>query len=242
MDRDGNLYFGLGTADFANAYLKTKDGQAHYDIKSDRGTIQKLSQDFKKRETVCTGIRFPVGMAFNRHGDLFCTDQEGATWLPNGNPLDELLHIQAGRHYGFPPRHPRFLPNVIDEPSVFDYGPQHQSTCGLVFNEGVNSGPSFGPPEWAGDALVTGESRGKLFRTRLVKTAAGYVAPNLLLACLQMLTIDACVSPPGRSGGLLSQRTARLGHGTKRYRQALQNLVHRPPGAAAAVCLCGRPS
>ena len=44
---------------------------------------------------------------------------------------------------------------MIDEPSVFDYGPQHQSTCGLNFNEPVNGGPIFGPARWAGDALVT---------------------------------------------------------------------------------------
>jgi putative heme-binding domain-containing protein len=197
MDKKGNLYFGLGTADFANAYLKTKDGKALFDINSDRGTIQKLSPDFKKRETVCTGIRFPVGLSFNRHGDLFCTDQEGATWLPNGNPFDELLHIEAGKHYGFPPRHPKHLPDVIDEPSVFDYGPQHQSTCGLFFNESVNGGPVFGPKDWAGDALICGESRGKLFRTKLIKTKTGYIAQNHLFACLQMLTIDACVSPQG---------------------------------------------
>jgi glucose/arabinose dehydrogenase len=114
--------------------------------KGERGTIQKVSPDFSRRETVCTGIRFPVALAFNAAGDLFCTDQEGATWLPNGNPLDELLHIEPGRHYGFPPRHPKHLPDVIDEPSVFDYAPQHQSTCGLNFNEPVSSGgPRLAP-------------------------------------------------------------------------------------------------
>src|SRR6185437_5292642 len=134
----------------------------------------------------------------NAAGDLFCTDQEGATWLPNGNPFDELLHIQRGRHYGFPPRHPKHLPNVIDEPSVFDYGPQHQSTCGFCFNEPVKKGgPVFGPKQWAGDVFVTGESRGKIFRTQLVKTANGYVAKNQTFACLNMLTIDCCVSPDG---------------------------------------------
>src|SRR5262245_45415483 len=197
MEQDGNLYLGRGPANFANAYLKSKDGKAEFDIKSERGTIQKVSPNFKKRETVCTGIRFPVGLAFNRHGDPFCTDQEGATWLPNGNPFDELLHIEPGKHYGFPPRHPRHLPGVIDEPSVFDYGPQHQSTCGLNFNEPVNGGPTFGPKSWAGDALICGESRGKIYRTQLVKTPAGYIAQNHLLARLNMLTIDACVSPKG---------------------------------------------
>lgn len=198
LDRDGNIYFGLGCANFTDAYLMDKaTGQSRYDLRSERGTILKVSPDFSHREIVCTGIRFPVALAFNAGGDLFCTDQEGATWLPNGNPFDELLHIQTGRHYGFPPRHPKHLPDVMDEPSVFDYGPQHQSTCGLNFNESVNGGPAFGPAWWRGDALIAGESRGKLYRTKLVKTAAGYVAQNQLIGALNMLTIDDCVSPQG---------------------------------------------
>ncbi len=197
LDSAGNLFFGIGTADYTNAYQIDRDGKAHYDLKSERGTILKVSPDFRHREIIATGVRFTVGLAFNRHGDLFATDQEGATWLANGNPFDELLHVQPGRHYGFPPRHPRHLPNVIDEPSVFDYGPQHQSTCGLFFNESVNGGPAFGPSRWAGDALLTGYSRGKLYRTQLVRTPGGYVARNSILACLNMLTVDCCVSPRG---------------------------------------------
>lgn len=196
-DRDGNWYFGLGTADYTNGHLVGPDGKSKFDLKSERGTILKLSPDFSKREIVCTGIRFPVGLAINSAGDLFATDQEGATWLPNGNPFDELLHIQPGRHYGFPPRHPRHLPGVIDEPSVFDYGPQHQSTCGLIFNEPVNGGPAFGPANWKDNAIVCGYSRGKLYRTELVKTAAGYVARNELFAGLGMLPADTCVTPKG---------------------------------------------
>lgn len=198
LDKDGNLYFGLGTANFTDAYLANKStGRADYSLKNERGTILKVSPDFKHREIVCTGIRFPVAMAFNAVGDLFTTDQEGATWLPNGNPFDELLHIQAGLHYGFPPRHPRLLPSVVDEPSVFDYAPQHQSTCGLNFNEPVNGGKTFGPDWWRGDALVTGYSRGKLWRTKLVKTVSGYVAQSQLFASLDALPADACVSPQG---------------------------------------------
>jgi putative heme-binding domain-containing protein len=67
----------------------------------------------------------------------------------------------------------------------------------MIFNEGVNGGPSFGPASWSGDALLCGESRGKLYRTKLVKTAQGYVAQNHLIACLGMLLVDACVSPQG---------------------------------------------
>ncbi len=196
-DKDGNIYFALGASNFTNGYLVDSLGKGHFNINSERGTILKVTPGSSKREIYCTGTRFPVAMAFNEEGDLFVTDQEGATWLPNGNPYDELLHIQKGRHYGFPPRHPRYLNNVIDEPSVYDYKPQHQSTCGLNFNLPVNGGPVFGPEWWSGDAIVSGYSRGKIYRTKLVKTAAGYVAENAIIASLPVLTVDAAVSPAG---------------------------------------------
>ncbi len=196
--QDHSVYFGLGTANFADPYLRDKEGNAGYTLDGERSSILRVSPDFSQREVFVTGIRFPVALAYNREGDLFCTDQEGATWVPNGNPLDELLHLQQGRHYGFPPRHPQHLPNVIDEPSTFDYGPQHQSTCGLTFNDPVVAGgPTFGPEFWAGDAFVCGYSRGKVWRTKLIKTPTGYVAQNHLFACLDMLTVDCCITPSG---------------------------------------------
>jgi putative heme-binding domain-containing protein len=208
MGRDGSLYFALDVADFSNAYLLDAEGKSHYDVQSERGTIQRISPDLSRREAICTGIRFPIALAFNDRGDLFCTEQEGATWMPNGNPFDELLHIRLDgtaprwnvtgmQHFGFPPRHPRHNPGVLDEPSTFDYGPQHQSACGMVFNPEVSEQQPFGPAWWAGDALVCGESRGKLWRTTLVPTAAGYVAASQLVAALQMLCVDACVAPNG---------------------------------------------
>ncbi len=215
IDAAGAIYFGLGTAAYNNAYLIDEQGQAHYDLASDRGTIQRIEPDLSRRSIVCTGVRFTIGLDFDEHGELFATDQEGATWLPNGNPFDELLHIpltdsSAKPHFGFPPRHPVHLPSVIDEPSLFDYAPQHQSTCGLAFNlprrfslgsHDPASPPQtalFGPEEWQGDVFVTGESRGKLYRTELVRTSRGaYVARNQIIASLGMLTVDCCVSPHG---------------------------------------------
>ena len=197
QDSVGNIFFALGAANFVAAYMVDSLGKAHYDLNSQRGTILKVKPGSSDREIFVTGTRFPVAMAFNKAGDLFATDQEGATWLPNGNPYDELLHIQEGRHYGFPTRHPTYLPHVIDEPSVYDYKPQHQSTTGLNFNDPVNEGPIFGPVWWEGDAIVTGYSRGKIYRTKLVKTPAGYVAQNNIIASVAALTVDACVSPEG---------------------------------------------
>lgn len=215
IDPEGAIYYGLGTAAYNNAYLIDEDGKAQYDLHSERGTILRIEPDLSKRSIVCTGVRFTIGMGFDNHGELFATDQEGATWLANGNPFDELLHIPttAGatkRHFGFPPRHPKHLPRVIDEPSLFDYGPQHQSTCGMAFNlprnfalakDDSSAQPQaslFGPDDWRGNVFVTGESRGKLYRTELVRTERGqYIARNHLIACLGMLTVDCCISPRG---------------------------------------------
>lgn len=196
--KDGSVYFGRGTYNFSDPLLKDKDGVPQYKLADESGAIIHVLPDFKTHEIVCTGIRFPVALRFNKKGDLFCTDQEGATWVPNGNPFDELLHIQQGRHYGFPARHPQYVPNVIDEPSTFDYAPQHQCTCGFNFNEPVRAGgPIFGPKNWTEDAIVTGCSRGKLYRTKLAESPTGYVATSNLIACLKMLTVDACISPDG---------------------------------------------
>ncbi|PYK57630.1 MAG: hypothetical protein DME21_16870, partial [Verrucomicrobia bacterium] len=55
----------------------------------------------------------------------------------------------------------------------------------------------FGPKWWEGDAFVAGESRGKIWRVRLVKTPHGYVGREFLIARLSMLTLDLAISPKG---------------------------------------------
>ncbi len=72
-----------------------------------RATIERaIAGRFRKcRPIGQLAKRFVQGSVFLsllpfRSGDLFCTEQEGATWLANGNPFDELLHVQKGKHYG----------------------------------------------------------------------------------------------------------------------------------------------
>ncbi|MGE3308742.1 MAG: c-type cytochrome [Limisphaerales bacterium] len=195
-DSEGNLYFGLLTADYSNPY-RVRNGVSHYDLNSRRGTIQKWTAATGELTTIATGIRVPYALAFNRHGDLFVTDQEGETWCPGGNPLDELNHIVPGRNYGFPPRDPAFLPTLVSESPIVGFGPQHQSTCGLVFNEASAAVKPFGPASWEGDAFVAGESRGKIWRVRLVRTPDGYVGRETIVARLSLLTTDVAVSPQG---------------------------------------------
>lgn len=204
---DGSWYVTMGSANPGNGYWQkaegdiwapdaVKTGKPAYSPDKRRGCLLRISPDGKV-EQLNSGLRYIMSLQWDRHGELFGTDQEGATWLPNGNPFDELLHLQTGRHYGFPPRHPKLLPGVVDEPSVWDYAPQHQSTCGFRFNGPAKDRPRFGPEFWAHDAIVTGESRGKLWRTTLEKTAAGYVAGNQLFASVGMLITDCTISPRG---------------------------------------------
>ncbi len=193
---DGGLFVTMGNAGYNNAYWHDKQGVAHYSLGARRGCLLRFGADGKVEQSV-SGLRYIMSLQFNRLGDLFGTDQEGATWVPNGNPFDELLHIEVGRHYGFPPRHPRWLPDVVDEPSVADYGPQHESTCGFRFNGPAPGRGRFGPEFWSDDALVTGESRGKLWRTKLAKTAAGYVAHTDLFARIGLMAVDCAISPQG---------------------------------------------
>ncbi|QDU47891.1 DUF7133 domain-containing protein [Gimesia panareensis] len=197
LDRQGNLYFSLGCMSYNNAWQLDSKGKSHYDIHSERGTILKVSPDRKTRQVLVTGTRFIIGLDINQHGDLFATDQEGDTWFPGGNPRDELLHVIPGRHYGFPFRHPKYLPDVVDEPAVVGFSPQHQSTCGFRFNEQRDHRAPFGPDHWEGNALVTGFSRGKLWRVPLVKTRAGYVGKQIQFLSIEGLPTDLTVSPRG---------------------------------------------
>ena len=67
----------------------------------------------------------------------------------------------------------------------------------MLFNEpGANVIP-FGPAPWIGDVLVCGYSRGKLYRTALHKTERGYIAQNQLIASVNGLLVDGCLSSTG---------------------------------------------
>jgi len=64
-----------------------------YDVNSVRGTIQKWSPKQNNLKPSPQESACHFALTFNKAGDLFNTDQEGETWMPNGNPLDELNQI-----------------------------------------------------------------------------------------------------------------------------------------------------
>ena len=239
--RAGSVYFGLGTTNFTNAYLLDDKGKAAYDLEDEHGTIQKVSPDFTQARDHRHGHPVPgrPGVQPPRRplrdrpggGDLArptatrstscCTSSRGGTTASRRGTRSTCR-------------------SVIDEPSVFDYAPQHQSTCGLDFNEPVNGGPTFGPGTWAGDALVTGYSRGKLYRTKLAKTAAGLRrAERTSSPCLNMLPADACVSPRGDLVVAVHSGLPDWGSGPKGKGKLYKIALHRPrcPAAGAGVGL-----
>lgn len=103
-----------------------------------RGTVQRLipqtstSQDPRKYrlETIAAGQRFPMGLAMDRAGRLFATDNQG-----NYNPFNELNHIQTGKRYGFINKlenKPGFSPPV-ESPAVNLPHPWTRSVNGICF-------------------------------------------------------------------------------------------------------------
>ena len=93
-DREGNYYVGL---------------PCQQDNRSPRaallrGTVIRLrphepTADDPRRfaiEPIAAGLRFPMGLALDRSGELFATDNQG-----NYTPFNELNHIRGGARYGF---------------------------------------------------------------------------------------------------------------------------------------------
>jgi hypothetical protein len=110
-------------------------------------------REFEVR-VVSRGHRFPIGIARNRAGALFVTDNQG-----NYNPFNELNHVRSGAHYGFLnalERRPDYQP-PLTPPAVNIPHPWTRSVNGICFLEtppGLRRGTSndaFGP--WEGHLI-----------------------------------------------------------------------------------------
>jgi glucose/arabinose dehydrogenase len=91
-------------------------------------------------EPVSAGHRFPMGLALDRTGELFVTDNQG-----NYNPFNELNHVRPGAHFGFinaldkgKPA-PPLTPPAIDVPH-----PWTRSVNGICFLDHSAFGPFEG--------------------------------------------------------------------------------------------------
>lgn len=101
-------------------------------------------------QVVSGGHRFPVGIARNRSGAMFVTDNQG-----NYNPFNELNHVRDGKRYGFINRLEQsddFSPELT-EPAIDIPHPWTRSVNGICFLETPDGlmkqrkGARFGPFE-----------------------------------------------------------------------------------------------
>jgi hypothetical protein len=106
-----------------------------------RGKIIKLSPRVESAddtrlfdtEVISAGHRFPMGMAMNREGELFVTDNQG-----NYNPFNELNHVKKGAHFGFInalEKEKGFVSPPLTPPAINIPHPWTRSVNGICFLE-----------------------------------------------------------------------------------------------------------
>ena len=99
-------------------------------------------------EPISAGHRFPMGIARNRAGQLFVTDNQG-----NYNPFNELNHVTPGAHFGFinaVEKRAGFKPPPLTPPAIDIPHPWTRSVNGICFLEtpvALGDRKLFGPFE-----------------------------------------------------------------------------------------------
>jgi hypothetical protein len=101
-----------------------------------RGTVAKvirMGEGAKDAvEILSSGHRFPMGLAVNRDGDLFVTDNQG-----NYNPFNELNHVRKGAFFGFvnanDKKNKDYKVPPITEPAINIPHPWTRSVNGICF-------------------------------------------------------------------------------------------------------------
>ncbi|PQO33720.1 c-type cytochrome [Blastopirellula marina] len=167
-----------------------------------RGTVLKLIPDSSnpanqtfRIEELTAGHRFPMGIARNKAGELFVTDNQG-----NWNPFNELNHVVPGLRYGFinkVDRAPGFAP-VETPPSIAIPHPWTRSVNGICFLETPAQERDrlgydlYGP--WEGDLIGCEYDTRRLVRMSIEKVG------DVIQGAVYPLTLDP---PKDAEKGLL---------------------------------------
>lgn len=123
-------------------------------------------------QPIAGGLRFPMGVALNRQGDLFASDNQG-----NYTPFNELNHLRSGKRYGFINKleiRPGFSP-PFESPAINIPHPWMRSVNGICFLDSPMQSDRkavFGPFE---GHLIGCEMNGRcLVRMSLERVAGQY--------------------------------------------------------------------
>src|SRR5205814_1342220 len=120
-------------------------------------------------EIISSGHRFPMGMARNREGELFVTDNQG-----NYNPFNELNHVRKGAHFGFInalEKEKSLKPPRLDEPAINIPHPWTRSVNGICFLDT--------PVGWVKDAQHSQTHAGTASPLRGSSPEAGSTHPTI---------------------------------------------------------------
>ena len=118
-DRNGDYFVGLGSDYSQNKRAADNDRW--------RGTILKISSA-GAIDPVAYSFRFPMGLAFDTHQNLFATDNQGVQ-----NTFNELNHVISGKHYGVPSRHETAKDVMPESAYVMIPHPWTRSVNSIVF-------------------------------------------------------------------------------------------------------------
>jgi mono/diheme cytochrome c family protein/cytochrome c553 len=111
-----------------------------------RGTVlilkpeDRLLPDAYNISVLSSGHRFPMGLAQNREGALFVTDNQG-----NYNPFNELNHVRQDAHFGFInalEKKQGYKPPPLARPAIDIPHPWTRSVNGICF---LNTPPGWKP-------------------------------------------------------------------------------------------------
>lgn len=132
-------------------------------------------------EVLTQGHRFPMGIALNKAGELFVTDNQG-----NYNPFNELNHVQKGKHFGFVNKGQE-KPAELTPPTIDIPHPWTRSVNGICFLDTPGGLPAkkFGPLE--GHLVGCEYDTRRLVRMSLQKVDGEYQG------CVYPLTVTASV-------------------------------------------------
>lgn len=132
-----------------NLYVATASDYTHKDRPKEarkwRGRMLRIEPGYGKVEELARGLRYPTGLAMNRDGAIFFTDNQGVQ-----NTFNEINHLVPGSRYG--------VPAQDDPPADKDPWPERapaiqiphpwtRSVNGICFLE---SGGKWGPFEGHG--------------------------------------------------------------------------------------------
>ncbi len=163
------------------------------DVNLPAGHILRMKPDGSEVQLWAGGLRNPLDIAFNEHGDLFTFDADmewdvGCPWyVPN-----RVLHIVPGADYGWrrgTGRWPAWYPDTL--PSVVDIG--LASPTAVTFGHGAKF-----PAKYQKAFYICDWAYGRILAVHMTPQGASYTGTSELFVGGRPLNVtDVCIGPDG---------------------------------------------